>query len=190
MPPRPEARRAAFERLAWEHAPALYGAALRMARSPDDAQDLTQETLVRAYAAFDRFERGSNFRAWLLRILTNAYISRCRRGQRVRFEPLEEAETPEFRSVAGERPLRGEPEHALMAGVLDEEIEAALAGLSEGVRLVVLLVDVEGLPYEEAAAALGVPVGTVRSRLNRGREQLRQALATYARERRLVPRAG
>jgi RNA polymerase sigma-70 factor (ECF subfamily) len=180
-------RRAVFERLAGEHALELYGAALRLARNPDDAQDLAQDALVRAYAAFDAFAPGTNFRAWLLRILTNCYITMYRRRQRVAFVAWDDLTEM---NDAGPAVARGasadEPEAALLAHALDGEIEAALSQLSEGVRLAVLLVDVEELSYEEAAAALEVPVGTVRSRLNRGREQMRGFLKEYARERRLV----
>jgi RNA polymerase sigma-70 factor, ECF subfamily len=186
-------RRAAFERLAREHAVALYGAALRLARDPDDAQDLAQDTLVRAYAAFDAFAPGSNFRAWLLRILTNCYITLYRRRQRVAFVAWDELtdtnDAGRYRreaAVSTRGAAMGEPETALLARALDSEIAAALSQLSEGVRLAVLLVDVEELSYEEAAAALEIPVGTVRSRLNRGREQMRGFLREYARERRLI----
>lgn len=180
-------RRAAFECLAREHATELYGAALRLARNPDDAHDLAQDALVRAYAAFDAFAPGTNFRAWLLRILTNCYITLYRRRQRVAFVPWDDLTDTNDAGPAATRGATGdEPEAALLARALDREIEAALSQLSEGVRLAVLLVDVEELSYEEAAAALEVPVGTVRSRLNRGREQMRGFLKEYARERRLV----
>jgi RNA polymerase sigma-70 factor, ECF subfamily len=182
-----EERRRAFERLAAEQATDLYAAALRLARNSDDAQDLTQDTLVRAYIAFDSFERGTNFRAWLLRILTNSYINLYRRRQRVAFAPWDDLTDM---NESGPEPTWGarpaEPEAALLARAMDGEIEAALARLSEGVRLTLLLVDVEELSYEEAAAALEVPVGTIRSRLNRGREQMRRFLEEYARERRLA----
>ncbi len=180
-------RRGAFDRLARENALNLYGAALRMTRNPDDAHDLTQDALVRAYEAFDSFTPGTNFRAWLLRILTNCYINNYRRRQRVTFLAWDELtdindEGPEATCFA----VPDEPETALLSNALDAEIEAALARLSEAVRLTLLLVDVEELSYEEAAAVLEVPVGTVRSRLNRGRDQMRRLLWEYARARRLV----
>ena len=184
---REQTRRAEFERLAHEHGLALYGAALRMARNPEDAQDLAQETLVRAYAAFDSFAPGTNFRAWILRILTNHYIMLYRRRQRVAFLSWEETETETgggLDAVPGENQY--EPEVALLQNVLPEEMEQALARLSEAVRLTLLLVDVEQLSYEETSEALGIPVGTVRSRLNRGREQMRGFLQVFARERGLV----
>jgi RNA polymerase sigma-70 factor (ECF subfamily) len=190
---RNDERRAAFDRLARAHARELYGAALRMARNADDAQDLAQEALVRAFVAFDTFTPGTNFRAWLLRILTNSYINRCRRRRRIAFLPWEELTEgndggPAADTRAAGRRLsdREEPETVLLLDVLDDEIETALARLSEGVRLTILLVDVEQLPYEEVAAILAIPIGTVRSRLNRGREQLRALLTEYARSRRLL----
>jgi RNA polymerase sigma-70 factor (ECF subfamily) len=180
-------RRTVFERLAREHATELYGAALRLARNPDDAHDLAQDALVRAYAAFDAFAPGTNFRAWLLRILTNCYITLYRRRQRVVLVAWDDlTDANDAGPAATHGASRDEPEAALLARALDREIEAALSQLSEGVRLTVLLVDMEELSYEEAAAALEVPVGTVRSRLNRGREQMRGFLKEYARERRLV----
>jgi RNA polymerase sigma-70 factor, ECF subfamily len=142
---------------------------------------------VRAYTAFDSFTPGTNFRAWLLRILTNCYITLYRRRQRVAFLPWEELTALNDGGPEATRSGPGdEPEAALLEVALDAEIEAALARLSEGLRLTILLVDVEELSYEEAAVALGVPVGTVRSRLNRGREQMRALLYEYARDRRLV----
>jgi RNA polymerase sigma-70 factor (ECF subfamily) len=179
----PAARRAEFERLAREHAARLFGAALRMSRHRQDAEDLAQETLVRAYAAWESFAPGSNAYAWLLRIMTNLYITQYRRRRRLSFVPLasladEEDGEPELPDPGAEEPLAG-----MLARVLDADIEAALAGLSESLRLTVLLVDVEQASYEEAADALGIPVGTVRSRLNRGRAQLAARLAPLARAR-------
>ena len=182
-----EARREDFERLAYEHGRSLYSAALRMTRNPEDAQDLAQDTLVKAYAAFDSFASGTNFRAWLLRILTNLYISAYRRRPHIAitaWEDLEDTNETEIEAMPGT--LCNEPEQALLLHAMDPEIEAALSQLSEGVRLAVLLVDVEALSYEAAAQALEIPVGTVRSRLSRGREQMRTALSEYAHARRLV----
>ena len=174
-------RREAFEQLSLEHARAIYGAALRMTRNPDDAQDLAQDALVRAFSAFDTFTPGTNFRAWVFRILTNLYISQ-RRSRRQCDVLLDD-------HIAGpEENLQDlsvtAPEPALIQCALDEEIERALATLSDGIRLAVLLVDVEGLTYEEAADALAIPIGTIRSRLNRGRELLRGHLAGFAKDRR------
>jgi RNA polymerase sigma-70 factor (ECF subfamily) len=180
----PDRNRAQFEQLAEEHSPRLFGAALRMARHREEAEDLLQDSLVQAYRSWATFTPGTNFRAWVLRIMTNRYIMAYRRRQRVAFTSLAEfADRLSAPVIASEA---GEPLRALLAGALDAEISAALAELSEPVRLTVLLVDVEELGYEEAAAALAVPVGTVRSRLSRGRQLLRSRLAEWARDRRLV----
>ncbi len=144
---------------------------------------------MKAYAAFSSFMPGTNFRAWTLRILTNNYLTLYRRRQQVQFVPWDdELEASQFQQGI-KSDATGEPEPALLGGILDPELEMALARLSEGIRLAVLLVDVEALTYEEAAAALGIPVGTVRSRLTRGREQMRSGLASFAREHNLTPDA-
>jgi RNA polymerase sigma-70 factor (ECF subfamily) len=179
-------RRDEFERLASEHSRALYGAALRLTRNPDDAQDLTQDALIRAYASFDRFTPGSNFRAWSLRIMTNLYISQRRKKTVVRVDATGESDCLEQNPVSRDNRY-SEPDTALFENALDEEIELALGRLSAGLRAAVLLVDVDEMTYEEASQALGIPVGTIRSRLNRGRELLREYLADYARERRAAP---
>ena len=180
-------RRAYFERLMQENALALYGAARRMARNPEDAEDLAQDTLLDAYKAFDSFTPGTNFRAWLLRILTNNYIEDYRRRRLLSFLAWDDLGKI---FPAGPDSLSGgaqqEPEPVLFASALNEEIEMALGRLSEPMRLTLLLVDVEQLSYEEAAAALQLPVGTIRSRLNRGREQLRSCLQEYARQNNLI----
>jgi RNA polymerase sigma-70 factor (ECF subfamily) len=148
---------------------------------------LVQDALVRAYEAYagDRFREGLNVRAWFLRILTNLYINDYhrwrRRGAEVDFEAVTAS------GAAGPAQTHAAPADvpgvALLAGTLDEPLERALQSLSEPLRLCVLLVDVEGLDYAEAAAALDVPLGTVRSRLSRARFQLHAQLADYARER-------
>ena len=189
-------RRAAFERLVEEAAADFHGAALRMTRNRDDASDLLQETLLRAYAAFDTFTPGTNFRAWVLRILTNNYLMLYRRRRLVQFVPWDDfSEIDQNRigaeRIGADRGLRqGEPEPALLDKTMDPHLEAALGRLSEGVRLVLLLVEVEELSYEQTAVALGVPIGTVRSRLKRGREQMQRSLTDFARERGLKPAAG
>src|SRR5262249_30971588 len=155
-------------------------AARRMCRGDEDrAQDLVQDTLVRGYEAYvqGRFREGSNDRAWLFRILTNAFINENRRRARAPEVDLEaltlgDAVVPEGLRARPE----DQPEPALMASLLEEPMERALAALSDEARLVVLLVDVEQLSYQEAAHALGVPVGTVRSRLSRARLQLHERL--------------
>jgi RNA polymerase sigma-70 factor, ECF subfamily len=178
-------QRAAFAELARAHADDVYGAALRMTRNRDDAYDLAQEAVVRAFTHFDSFTPGTNFKAWMLRILTNLYISDYCRKRKAPTLPLE-GEGEGVIDVEDVGSQDNVPGRALFEEALDEEIGRALDSLGGGVRLCILMVDVEQMSYEEAAAALGVPVGTVRSRLNRGREQLKRALAEYARGRNLV----
>ena len=180
-------RRATFECLAKEYAPALYRAALQMTRNADDAQDLLQDTLLRAYSAFDSFTPNTNFRAWALRILTNGYINLYRRRGNIAFSAWEEAFEEGWKGATTLTSLMcEEPERVLLSQKMSEEIEVALSQLSEEIRLTLLLVDVEQLSYEEAAQALEIPIGTVRSRLNWGRKQMRTLLREFAQERRLV----
>jgi RNA polymerase sigma-70 factor (ECF subfamily) len=178
-------RRAAFTDLARVHEASLLRAARRLCAGDDDrAQDLVQDALVRAYQAYvgGKFREGLNARAWLLRILTNLYINDYHR-RRHRAETDLDAltaggETGPDTARAAPADIPGE---SLLAATLDEALETALGTLSEGLRLCVLLVDVEGLDYAEAAQALNVPVGTVRSRLSRARFQLHAQLVEYGR---------
>ncbi len=168
----------------------LYKAALRLTHSPDSAEDLVQETFVHAFQGFAGFQRGTNLRAWLMRILLNLFISHYRHQQRsvptVSLEGLlEELELADD----GTDLLMDEsvsPEEAVLSKLMDEEVQHALGRLPEPFRDVVVLCDLEGLSYAEAADALKIPIGTVRSRLFRGRELLRRWLWEYARKRRLV----
>ncbi len=164
-----------FERLAEVVFPSLYGTALRLTRSPEDASDLSQEALVRAYEAFDRFD-GRNFKAWMLRILTNLYINRYRKIQRTgRASSLDEEDAAE--PVA---PAEEAPDRQVFDGLLGAEVEDALAKVPDVFRVAVILSDIEGMSYDEVAEATEVPVGTVRSRLARGRAILRKELESYA----------
>ncbi len=194
-PPGKEARtrRAAFADLARRHEAALMGAALRLCRGDHDwAQDLVQDALVRAYVAYleGRFREGTDARPWLLRILTNLFINEYHR--RRKFESGPDLDTLTSLGEAGPAQTHAAPSDvpgvALLAGTLDEELEKALAMLPEVLRLCVLLVDVEGLEYAEAALALNVPIGTVRSRLARGRMKLHDLLQGFARRRGILPR--
>jgi RNA polymerase sigma-70 factor (ECF subfamily) len=168
----------------------LRRAALRLTRSLESAEDLVQETLVHAYRGFAQFRRGTNLKAWLMRIMLNLFISHYRHQQRtvptVSLEGLlEELELTE----EGSNFLLDEsvsPEEIVMSRVMDDEVAKALEKLPEPFREVVILCDIEGLSYAEAAEALGIPIGTVRSRLSRARETLRQLLWEYAKKRRLV----
>lgn len=155
--------------------PSIYGTALRLTRSRDDASDLTQEALVRAYEAFGRFD-GQNFKAWILRILTNLYINRYRKKRREGTPgSLDDENIIEPASDDEEGPDR-----ALFDDLLGQEVEEALSKVPEAFRTAVLLADIEGLSYEEIAEITEVPVGTVRSRIARGRAILRKELSNFA----------
>ena len=167
----------------------LYGAALRMTRNPADAEDLVQEAMLRAYRAFDTFEPGTNLKAWLFRILTNAYINQYRKRQReprkVSADEIEDFDLyqelrrsdPEFAST---------PEKVVLDSLVDTDILQAIEDLPDQFRLAVVLADVEGFSYAEMAEIMEVPMGTVMSRLHRGRKALQKRLWELARERGIV----
>lgn len=158
----------------------LYQAALRLTRQVEWAEDLTQDTLIRAYERYDSFTPGTNFRAWLFTILTHTYLNDCERAKR---RPV----TASYAATAGsleweyaDQDAEHDPVTALMTQVLDERLQSALDTLPEEFRLAIILVDLEELPYQQAAEALHVPIGTVRSRVFRGRSHLRAALEPQA----------
>lgn len=168
----------------------LHRAALWLTHCYDSADDLVQETLVHAFRGFSQFQRGTDIKAWLMHILKNLFISHYRHQRRsvqtVSLEGLlEEAEFSEESNLLllDESPS---PEEQILAKVMDEEVQKALQKLPEAFRKVVMLCDLEGLSYAEAAETLKVPVGTIRSRLSRGREMLRRLLWDYASNRRWV----
>ena len=168
-------QREAFEKKAEKAFPSILGTALRLTRSRDDAEDLAQEAIVRAYEAFDRFD-GANFKAWMLRIVTNLYINRYRqraRGPQVSSLDEEGAIEP---VASGD----GGPAEALFEGLVGAEVEEALGKVPDDFRLAVILSDIEGMSYQDIADATEVPIGTVRSRLARGRAILRRELEQYA----------
>lgn len=166
-----------FERQAEKVFPSVYGTALRLTRDRDDASDLTQEALVRAYDAYERFD-GRNFKAWLLRILTNLYINRYRRQKRTgTAASLDQEEMAEPAAAPD-----AAPDRQIFDDLLGSEIEAALEKVPENFRIAVLLSDLEGMSYDEVAEITEVPVGTVRSRIARGRAILRTELERYARQ--------
>ena len=165
----------------------LYPAALRMTRNPSDAEDLVQETFAKAYAAFHQFMPGTNLRAWLHRILANTFINSYRKKRR---EPLQALSTDfhEDWQVGADplaAPVRSAEAEALDR-LADSEILRALRELPEEFRVAVYLADIEGYPYREIAEIMGTPIGTVMSRLHRGRGKLRQKLAAYAPKRGLA----
>jgi RNA polymerase sigma-70 factor, ECF subfamily len=167
----------------------LYAGALRMTRNPADAEDLVQETMLRAYRAFDRFEEGTNLKAWLFRILTNAYINvyrkRQREPQQISSEEVEDFDL--YRELKLHDAQYDEtPERVVLDSLVDSDILQAIEDLPEQFRLAVMLSDIEGFSYAEMAEIMDVPMGTVMSRLHRGRKALQKRLWDIARDRGIV----
>ncbi|MCY0905281.1 sigma-70 family RNA polymerase sigma factor [Arthrobacter sp. H14-L1] len=179
------ARRIRFERDAMQYVDQLYSAAMRMARNPSDAEDLVQEAYTKAFSAFHQYRPGTNLKAWLYRILTNTYINLYRKRQR---EPLQSNsdQVEDWQLARAEshtsRGLRSAEAEA-MDHLPDNDVKRALQSIPEEFRLAVYFADVEGFAYKEISEIMNTPIGTVMSRLHRGRKLLRDMLADYAQER-------
>jgi RNA polymerase sigma-70 factor, ECF subfamily len=171
-----------FERSALEHLDALYGTALRLTRNQSEAEDLVQDTLVRAYRFQHQFEAGTNLKAWLLRILTNTFINHYRRSARERKVLDQEEGSPVGDGVMSRAAMRGllDANTVAQEGLLREEIAAALDDLPDDYRAMIVLADVEELSYKEIAETVNVPIGTVMSRLHRARKLMQKRLITQA----------
>ncbi len=173
-----------FDETALPHVDALYNTALRLTRNPADAEDLVQETFFKAYRYYDKFQEGTNLKAWLFKILKNTFINNYRKKQQrppqSDFAAIEES----FEDRISEDVLRKmkNPEEEFLEDVLDQDIQEALDALPENYRMAVVLADLEDFSYKEIAEILEVPVGTVMSRLYRGRKRLEAAMLEYARE--------
>jgi RNA polymerase sigma-70 factor (ECF subfamily) len=184
--PPSDAARDLFEEQAIPFMDQLYAAAMRMTRNPSDASDLVQDTFVKAYAAFGQFQQGTNLKAWLYRILTNTFINGYRKNQRNPYQgtidELEDWQLGGAESVTQGRSTRSAEAEAI-DHLPDSDVKDALQSIPEDFRMAVYFADVEGFSYQEIADIMKTPVGTVMSRLHRGRRMLRELLAEYAQER-------
>ena len=178
------ADQANFERDAMQYAPQLYSAALRMTRNPADAEDVVQETFLKAYRAYDSYTEGTNLKAWLYRILTNTYINKYRKAQR-RPSEVELGELQDlylYKRLGESSGASQSAEADMLDEFVDTDVIEALESLPETFRFPVLLADVDGFSYKEIAEMLDIPIGTVMSRLHRGRKALQKKLWDVAQE--------
>ena len=178
-----EKNRKLFEDIAFEYMDSLYSTALRMSRNTEEAEDLVQDTYLRAWRFFDKFEQGTNFKAWIFKILTNTFINRYRKKvrtpQQVQYEKVEFAIEDDSNDNVEEWSGFDEANYSEL---FDDDITGALAKLPEEFRIVILLADVESFSYKDIAKIIDRPIGTVMSRLYRGRKQLQQNLEQYAKK--------
>jgi RNA polymerase sigma-70 factor (ECF subfamily) len=185
------ADQATFQDDALQYSRQLYSAAMRMTRNPSDAEDLVQETYLKAYRAYHTFEAGTNLKAWLYRILTNTYINKYRKDSR-RPSEVDLGDVEDlylYRRIGSEASAEASrtTEDRVLDGLVESDIKAAVEALPENFRMPVLLADLEGFSYKEIAEILDIPIGTVMSRLHRGRKAMQKALWEYAKQRGLLP---
>lgn len=173
-----------FERDALAFTDQMYSAALRYTKNPHDARDLVQDTYLKAFASFHQFEPGTNLKAWLYRVLTTTFINSYRKAQRQPLISSNEIEDWQLAQSASHTSDQGKSaEISALENMPDSDVKRALAEIPEEFRIAVYLADVEGFAYKEIAEIVGVPTGTIMSRLHRGRKALRLLLADYAKER-------
>jgi len=176
--PDEESKRAEFEKLAFPHMDSLYYTALRLTKNEVDAEDLVQDVYVRAFRFFHKFKKGTNFKAWIFKILTNTFINRYRKLMN---QPHQiDLEKIEYKYADDKKTRESNPDELDYEKIFDDEIKEALDRLPTEFRVVVLLADVESFSYKEIAKIIGRPIGTVMSRLSRGRRYLQQHLRAYA----------
>jgi RNA polymerase sigma-70 factor (ECF subfamily) len=185
------ADQATFADDAMQYSKQLYAAAMRMTRNPADAEDLVQETFLKAYRAYDSFTAGTNLKAWLYRILTNTYINKYRKAAR-RPDEVDLGDVEDlylYRRVGSEESAEASrtTEDRVLDGLVEADIKKAVESLPENFRIPVLLADLEGLSYQEIADILEIPIGTVMSRLHRGRTAMQKTLWEFASKRGLLP---
>ncbi len=176
-----------FEEEIIPHLDALYNFALRLTSDPNDAEDLVQDTIVKAFRFFSSYEKGTNAKAWLFRILKNSYINNYRKQSKQPNQVDYDEVATFYETIRAERTDTSDLEDRMFRELIDDDISNALEELPEDFRTVVLLCDVEGFTYEEIANMLDVPIGTIRSRLHRGRNLLKAELMEYAKKRGFQP---
>ncbi|MEQ8524106.1 sigma-70 family RNA polymerase sigma factor [Gracilimonas sp.] len=165
------------------HMDALYNFALRLTTDPNDAEDLVQDTIVKAYRFFSSYEKGTNAKAWMFRILKNSFINNYRKTSKKPSQVDYDEVSSYYESIRAERTETSDLENLMFREMMDDDLSNALTRLPEDFRTVVLLCDVDGYTYEEIANMLDVPIGTIRSRLHRGRNLLKTELLEYAKKR-------